>query len=690
MTKEVKTQTPQPGIGPRRGNFFAETEYAKDIGWTLKRIGRYFLKEKKLIVSMLAAVLGGTLAGIYAPMLQSNAVDIIAGQRNGNLKTTLFFMLATYLTVSLMRLVQGVVSAKLSLRIVRQFREELFGKIIDLPVKYTDTHSHGDMMSRMTNDVENISVTVSQALPSLFSGILTIIGTAAIMLWYCWQLALLSCGTIFLTVIVTRLLSSFVRKYSKERQALLGKMNGTVEETVNGYHTVVAYNHQDESVADFCAVSDKLTKAGIRTEVCSGIMGPVMNCIGNIGFVIIAAFGGYFAVHGMISVGVISAFIVYAKQFSRPINEIAQIYGQLQSAIAGAERVFQVLDESSEDLYGLVWEDQEKVTVRFEDVEFGYVQGKPVLKDFNLTIPAGKKVALVGSTGSGKSTVVNLLMRYYDADKGAIWINGQNVEEITRDSLRKHVAIVLLLGGSGCGKTTFINAVTGSEPAKATIYLDGKDVYKDYDDMNHIIGVCPQGNIVRMNDVVEHTIEESAIIRLPKSVTRKEIDERLDSVLKRYGLQKSRAHLNSKLSGGQLRRLNIAMEYIADPDLFILDEPDSGLDGVMARDLMKSLREIADEGKIVLVITHNPDRVIDFFDDVIVLARDADFTGRLAFFGPIQEAREFFGRDSMEEILLLVNRPEYGGEGQADKYIEKYLRMKGWIHAEPEEEAANE
>ena len=254
----------------------------------------------------------------------------------------------------------------------------------------------------------------------------------------------------------------------------------------------------------------------------------------------------------------------------------------------------------------------------------------------------------------------------------------------------EHGHMVLLLGGSGCGKTTFINAVTGSEPAKATIYLDGKDVYKDYDDMKHIIGVCPQGNIVRMNDVVEHTIEESAIIRLPKSVTRKEIDERLDSVLKRYGLQKSRAHLNSKLSGGQLRRLNIAMEYIADPDLFILDEPDSGLDGVMARDLMKSLREIADEGKIVLVITHNPDRVIDFFDDVIVLARDADFTGRLAFFGPIQEAREFFGRDSMEEILLLVNRPEYGGEGQADKYIEKYLRMKGWIHAEPEEEAANE
>ena len=171
MSKNVKTQTPQSGIGPRRGNMFAETEYAKDISWTLKRIGLYFVKEKKLIFGMLTAVLGGTLAGIYAPMLQSNAVDIIAGQRSGDLKTTIAFMLATYLMISLLRMAQGVFSAKLSLRIVRQFREELFGKVIDLPVKYTDTHSHGDVMSRMTNDVENISTTVSQALPSLFSGV---------------------------------------------------------------------------------------------------------------------------------------------------------------------------------------------------------------------------------------------------------------------------------------------------------------------------------------------------------------------------------------------------------------------------------------------------------------------------------------------------------------------------------------
>ena len=253
MSNDAKTRAAQPpsiGPGGRHGNRFAETEYAKDFSWTMKRIGSYFAKEKKLIFGMLAAVLGSTLFGIYAPMLQSNAVDIIAGQRSGDLKTTILFMLGTYLLMSLLRLAQGVFSARLSLRIVKQFREELFGKVIDLPIKYTDTHSHGDVMSRMTNDVENISTTVSQALPSLFSGVLTIVGTAAIMLWLCWQLALLSCCTIFLTVVATRLLSTYVRKYSKERQTLLGTMNGTVEEIVNGYRTIVAYNEQERSAED--------------------------------------------------------------------------------------------------------------------------------------------------------------------------------------------------------------------------------------------------------------------------------------------------------------------------------------------------------------------------------------------------------------------------------------------------------
>ena len=569
MRNETKRNQP-PVLGPNRGNRFAETEYAKDISWTLKRIGSYFAKEKKLIFGMLAAVLGGTLCGIYAPILQSNAVDIIAGQRNGDLKTTLALMLAAYLFVSLLRLAQGVFSARLSLRIVKQFREELFGKVIDLPIKYTDTHSHGDVMSRMTNDVENISATVSQALPSLFSGVLTIIGTAAIMLWLCWQLALLSCASILLTVIATRLLSNYVRKYSKERQTLLGSMNGTVEEIVNGYRTVVAYNEQEHSSERFCTVSDKLTKAGIRTEVCSGIMGPLMNCIGNIGFVVIAAFGGYFAIHGLISVGVISAFIVYAKQFSRPINEIAQIYGQLQSAIAGAERVFQVLDETSEDLYGLVWEDDENVEVRFEDVQFGYNKDKPVLKDFNLTIPAGKKVALVGSTGSGKSTVVNLLMRYYDIDKGAIWINDQNVEEITRDSLRKHVAIVL---------------------QDTVLFSD----------------------TIRRN--LQYANETATEAEIKKAAAMSRCHEMIELLPQGYDTLLTGAGEN--ISRGQRQLLAIARAFVANPRILILDEATSNVDTRTEKAIQDAMQQVM-KGRTSIVIAHRLSTIRDA-DLIVVL-----------------------------------------------------------------------
>ena len=280
-----------PGM-MNRNERFAEAEHAENVGATVRRIITYFLREKKLVIFMLAIVVFGTLCGIYAPSLQSRAVDIIAGEREGVLFHTLLFMLSVYLLYSVCSLLQGLFSARLSQNVVKRMREELFGKIMELPVRYLDTHSHGDVMSRMTNDIENISTTVSQSLPSLFSGVLTVIGTVAIMLWYCWQLALLSLASVLLTLIATKFLSGRVRKFSRRRQMLLGQLNGTVEEMVSGYRTVVAYNHQNITTDEFCSTADSLTKAGIKTDVFSGVMGPVMNCIGNIGFVIIAAFGG--------------------------------------------------------------------------------------------------------------------------------------------------------------------------------------------------------------------------------------------------------------------------------------------------------------------------------------------------------------------------------------------------------------
>ncbi len=236
--------------------------------------------------------------------------------------------------------------------------------------------------------------------------------------------------------------------------------------------------------------------------------------------------------------------------------------------------------------------------------------------------------------------------------------------------------MVLLLGGSGAGKTTFLNAVNGYEKAKAEVVLNGRNMYREYKEMQYDIGFVPQQDLMRGTDSVFRTLMDAATLRLPRDFTREMRRERVDEVMKIFGLTPVQNELVDKLSGGQRKRLSIAMEFIPNPSLFILDEPDSGLDGVMARELFEQLRLIADQGKIIIVITHTPDRVIDLFNDVIVLAKDAKRTGRLAFFGSIEDARSFFGKERMEDIVKSVNREEEGGEGRADEFILKYAEVQ--------------
>lgn len=556
--------------GASRLERFAAVEYAEDIQGTLHRILFYFIEEKKLVLFMLGVVLMGTLCGVWAPGLQSRVIDVIAGNRKGNLAEFIFLMLAVYLIYSVGQLLQGIISAHLSQRIVKRMREELFGQIIDLPVRYLDMHSHGDVMSRMTNDIENISTTVSTSLPSLFSGVMTIIGTVAVMFWYCPQLALLSCGTVILTVLATKLLSRQVRKYSRKRQQLLGVLNGTVEEMITGYRTVVAYNRQEISTEQFCTTADSLTKAGIRTDIFSGVMGPVMNCIGNIGFVIIAVFGGYFASKGMISVGVISAFIVYAKQFSRPVNELAQIYGQFQTAVAGAERVFAVLDEEKEDQRGEELPETDGATVEFQHVQFSYMEGSTVLQDFSLKVPSGKKVALVGSTGSGKTTVANLLMRFYDIEGGQILINGHDIAQIARKSLRKEAAIVLQ------------DTMLFSDTIKANLTYGNAEATEE-----------------QLNDAVGMSRCEEMIQMLP---------EGYEEILIGGG---------ANISQGQRQLLAIARAFVANPKILILDEATSNVDTRTEKAIQDAMHKVM-ENRTSIIIAHRLSTIRDA-DMIIVM-----------------------------------------------------------------------
>ena len=236
--------------------------------------------------------------------------------------------------------------------------------------------------------------------------------------------------------------------------------------------------------------------------------------------------------------------------------------------------------------------------------------------------------------------------------------------------------MVLLLGGSGAGKTTYLNAVNGYEKAKAEVVLNGENPYTHYKQMQYDIGFVPQLDLMRGSDSVYRTLMDAAALRLPRDFSRADRQARVEEVMDIFGLTPVKNNLVVKLSGGQRKRLSIAMEFISNPTLFILDEPDSGLDGVMARELFLQLRQIADQGKIIIVITHTPDRVIDLFDDVIVLAKDSNRTGRLAYFGPIQEAREFFGKEKMEEIVKSINRQEEGGDGRADEFIMRYAEVQ--------------
>lgn len=577
-----------PGMrGPRNHGI---VEKPKDGKKTVSRLLVYFSKEIKLIVSLIVVVAGVVTCSVIAPGLQSNAVDTIADGRYSEVLPILVLMLVLYGFYSLFTLLQNLISAALSQRIVKKMREDLFEKIVNLPIKYIDNHPHGDIMSRMTNDVENISNTVSQSLGSLVSGVLTIIGTVFMMFYFCPRLALLSCTTVIMTVVVTKFLSKTMRKFFTKRQILLGELNGIVEEKVIGHKTVVAYNRQNRVIEEFEKSSDELTKTGIIAEIWGGSMGPLMNVINNIGFVIIAAFGGYFAIKGIISIGVVSAFIVYAKQFGRPINEIAQVYGQIQTAIAGAERIFAVMDEESENKAGSADMGAAKGNISFKNINFSYVNGKQVLYDFNLDVKAGHKVALVGATGSGKTTVVNLLMRFYDIDSGEILIDGVNIRDIAIDELRKNTAIVLQ-------DTVFFSDTIRNNLKYSNINASDAQ----------IIEAAKMSNCYNM------------IRHLP---------EKLDTMLTESG---------QNLSQGQRQLLSIGRAFLANPKILILDEATSSVDTRTEKNIQDAMVNLMKE-RTSLIIAHRLSTIRDA-DLIVVMDK-----GRIAETGNHDELIAAKGR----------------------------------------------
>ncbi len=584
-TSEAKPTAPQtvnfrgrPGGGPGRG--MAQTvEHASDTKGTLSRLLQYFRKASKLLIGLLIAVVCVTLAGLAAPSLQGSAIDAIKEHQWNKLSVCVILLLAVYLGNVLFTLAQSLLAARLSQNVTKQMRHDLFSKIDHLSIKYLDTHSNGDVMSRMTNDVENVSSTISQSVGSLVSGVLTIVGTVAIMFFYCWQLTLITMVTVLLTLFVTKKMSAVMRKVYRKRSALLGQLNGHSEEMITGYKSIVAYNKQEDVIKEFCDTSDELRKVSIKAEILGGSMGPIMNCISNISFVIVAAFGGYFAYTGLITIGTVSAFIIYAKQFSRPINEIAQLYGTIQTAIAGAERVFSLLDEPDEDNSGT--KEPKNITgkISFRDVDFSYVPGKQVLYDFDLDVEPGQKIALVGATGSGKTTVVNLLMRFYPVDKGEILVDGVNIQDIRRDFLRKNIAIVL--------QDTVLFSNTIENNIKYADLSASDEAMVNAAEMSHI---------------------RRYIERQP---------QKYQTFLKQAG---------ASLSHGQRQLMAIARAVLADPKILILDEATSSVDTRTEKKIQDAMVRLM-KNRTSLIIAHRLSTIRDA-DKIVVMDQ-----GRVAEIG---------------------------------------------------------
>ena len=451
-----------PGHGPGGRHARAMGGKPKETKQTIKRLLGYLGKDKKhVIIALVCVVISSlsTLAGSYmlSPIINgitetydkaskaSGDAGVIINEGLKTLGLGILLMLAIYGIGVISMYLQQRIMIGVSQRALKTLRKDLFDHIQTLPVRYFDTNATGDIMSRFTNDVDVVGEMLNNTVIQLIQGCISIVGTVSIMLYMNVWLALL---TILLVPLMLKAGGSIAKrssKYYRQQQSALGKLNGYIEETVTGQKVVKVFCHEEKAVEEFTDLNNDLRKKQVKAQFFGGIMGPVMGNIGQVSYGITACVGGLFCLAGRLSLGGLTVFVNYSRQFSRPINEISMQINTIFSALAGAERVFKVMDEEPEeaDKPDAVEMDDVKGEVIMEDVSFGYNPDKVILKHINLYAHAGQKVAFVGSTGAGKTTITNLLNRFYDIQEGKITIDGRDIKDYARKSLRSHIAMVL-------------------------------------------------------------------------------------------------------------------------------------------------------------------------------------------------------------------------------------------------------
>lgn len=544
------------------GRLRGPVEKPKNFKGTMKRLWSFFGRENKLLLAILLFVVADAALLLSVPYLTGKAVDYLSGGQNAvwfsRVHAVIYLLLAVYIADLLLTFFNNFLMAGVSQRIVKAMRKSLFSKLQKMPISYFDTHTHGDTMSRFTNDIDNISTTVSSSTVALMNDTISIIGSFLMMLFLNPLLTAASVVIVPLVLLLSKTVTKRTSLLFKQQQNILGRLNGHIEESISGLQIVKAFNHEQEIIGGFDKINRELLAVGQKAQIISGYLMPLMNIISNIGYVMVAVVGGVLAVNNWITVGVIASFLSYTKQFSRPLNDVANIYNTLQTAVAGAERIFEVLDDAEEqpDAPDALDIRNPKGNVEFDNVTFGYRDDLPVLKNMSFQIPPGSTVALVGPTGAGKTTIASLVNRFYDIGGGRILLDGVDIRRFKRESLRKCFGIVLqdtyLFSGSIADNIRYGRLDATDAEVKASAAEAGADGF----------------------------IEK--------------LESGYDTVLSESG---------KNLSQGQRQLLAIARAVLSNPAILILDEATSNVDTRTEMQIQRAMAELM-KNKTCFIIAH--------------------------------------------------------------------------------------
>jgi ATP-binding cassette subfamily B multidrug efflux pump len=577
-------RTPQPIIGmPGPGGRSRGTriEKAQDVRGTLRRLLATMGPFKWALAAIFAMALLSTGLGLLSPYLMGQAIDrYISTHDVRGLRTIALAMLLTYVGSWLAQIGQSLLMARVSQRAMRNLRRDLFEHLQKLSLRFFDRYSYGELMSRLTNDMDAINRVIAQNATSLFTGLLTLVGVLAMMFVLNPWLAL---GSMIVFPIMLGLVGFVGRRTRagfREYQMRIGQLNGQLEEMFSGQRVIIAFGQERSTLDKFDGTNEVVRRVGIQAQTYAMLVPPLMGILSNANIAVVAGLGGWMTLRGLATIGTIAAFINYSRNFAGPLRQLGDLYNQIQSALAGAERVFELIDQQPEltDAADAVPLGDVAGEVRFDHVDFGYVPGVPVLKDVSLTAWPGQTVALVGPTGAGKTTMVNLLSRFYDTDDGAIYIDGHDIRQVQKDSLRRQLGVVL--------QDTFLFTETVMENIRYG-RLDASD-----DEVMAAARLASADRFIR---------------RLPQGY---------DTPLSERG---------SNLSQGQRQLLAIARAILADPGILILDEATSSVDTRTEARIQEGLLKLM-EGRTSFVIAHRLSTIRDA--DQVLVIRDGQIIER--------------------------------------------------------------